>query len=61
MRKVDRTLAVAERAADAVTPCPARLASSATIPDDPMIVLGGDDLMTGSRTRGMSEIIEVRG
>jgi hypothetical protein len=61
MRKVHRTLAVADTAADAVTPCPAQLGSSAPLVDDRMIVLGGDDLVTGSSTRGAGEIIEVRG
>jgi hypothetical protein len=52
---------VAVRAADAVTPCPAQLASSAPFVDDRMIVLGGDDLVTGSSTLGTGAIIEVRG
>jgi hypothetical protein len=61
MRKVHRTLAVAGTAADAVTPCPAPLGSSAPILDDRMIVLGGDHLVTGSSTLGTGEIVEVRG
>jgi hypothetical protein len=61
MRKVHRTLAVAERAADAVTPCPAPLGSTSPLVDDRMIVLGGDDVVSGSSTLGPGEIIEVRG
>ena len=61
MRKVRRTLAVAETAADAVTLCPTPLVSSAPLVNDHMIVLGGTDLATGSSTTGTGEIIEVRG
>jgi hypothetical protein len=60
MRKVHRTLAVAERAADAVTPCPTPLVSSAPLVEDRMIALGVTDLATGSSTTGTGEIIEGR-